>query len=180
MAAQNYQRRQFEVFSSNVILDTGNPSMGYNGANVYGLYANTDAGDVSFSGLAQGGLYKLYNDRTIEIIGGQKSEETGVDICITGKNGDVWITAMKNGQVRIRGANIVVDADENLTLKAGNNSKIKAGNKLDLKATIANCDAKEGNLVDKGIAFMGQSFAGTYVYDEAISLVGKSLTGGLL
>ena len=59
MAAQNYQRRQFEVFSSNVILDTGNPSMGYNGADVYGLYANTDAGDVSFSGLAQGGLYKL-------------------------------------------------------------------------------------------------------------------------
>lgn len=180
MATQNWQRRQFETFSPNFRVDTGNPSMGYNGADVYNFYANTDEGDVSLSGMAQGGLFRIYNDRTIEIIGGQKSEETGVDICITGKNGDVWITAMKNGQVRIRGANVVIDADENLTLKAGNNIKIDAKNKLDLKGNIANLDAKEGNLVDKAISFMGQAFKGTYVYDKAVGLVGKTLSGGIL
>ena len=180
MATQNWQRRQYESFSPNFRIDTGNPSMGYNGADVYNFYSNTDEGDVSLIGMAQGGMFHIYNDRTIEIIGGQKSEETGVDVCITGKNGDIWITAMKNGQVRIRGANVVVDADENLTLKAGNNIRIEAGNKLDMKAGIANLDAKEGNLVDKAVSFMGKTFEGTYVYDEAISLVGKSLTGGLL
>ena len=180
MATQNWQRRQYESFSPNFRIDTGNPSMGYNGADVYNFYANSDEGDVSLVGMSQGGIFHVYNDRTIEIIGGQKSEETGVDVCITGKNGDIWITAMKNGQVRIRGANVVVDADENLTLKAGNNIKIEAGNKLDMKAAIANLDAKEGNLVDEAVSFMGKTFAGTYVYDEAISLVGKSLSGGLL
>ena len=180
MAAQNWQKRQYETFSPNFRIDTGNPSMGYNGSDVYNFYANTDEGDVSLVGMSQGGIFHIYNDRTIEIVGGQKSEETGVDICITGKNGDIWITAMKNGQVRIRGANVVVDADENLTLKAGNNIRIEAGNKLDLKASIANLDAKEGNMVDKTVSFMGKAFEGTYVQDEAMALVGKSLTGGLL
>ena len=180
MAAQNWQKRQCETFSPNFRIDTGNPSMGYNGSEVYDFYATSEEGDVSLIGMSEGGILHIYNDRTIEIIGGQKSEETGVDICITGKNGDVWITAMKNGQVRIRGANVVVDADENLTLRAGNNIKIEAGNKLDLKASIANLDAKEGNMVDKAVSFMGKTFEGTYVYDEATALVGKSLSGGLL
>jgi len=180
MAEQNWQKRQCESFSPNFRIDINNPSMGYNGSEVYDLYATTEEGDVSLIGMSEGGILRIYNDRTIELIGGQKSEETGVDICITGKNGDVWITAMKNGQVRIRGANVVVDADENLTLKAGNNIKIEAGNKLDLKASIANLDAKEGNMVDKAVSFMGKTFEGTYVYDEATALVGKSLSGGLL
>lgn len=180
MAEQNHQRRQFESFSPNVRIDTGNPSMGCNGADVYGFYANTDSGDVSLSGLSQGGIYKIYNDRAVEIIGGQKSEETGVDVVITGKNGDIWITAMKNGQVRIRGANVVIEADENLTLKAGNNIKIDAKNKLETKGNIVNCAAKEGNAVKPDVSFMGKVFEGTYVFDKAIELVGFSLDGSII
>lgn len=176
----NYQRRQYETFGPNFRIDTGNPSMGYNGSDVYNLYAFNDEADVSLVGMSQGGIFHIYNDRTIEIIGGQRSEETGVDICITGKNGDIWITAEKNGQVRIRGANVVIDADQNLTLKAGNNIKIEAGNKLDIKASISNLDAKEGNMVDKSVSFMGKSFDGTYVKDLAMDTVGKTLGGALL
>ena len=77
----NFERRQYEVFSPNFRIDTGNPQQGYNGACVYDLYANTDEGDVSLVGMAQGGIFHIYNDRTIEIIGGQKSTEGGVDIC---------------------------------------------------------------------------------------------------
>jgi len=180
MAAQNWQKRQCETFSPNFRIDTGNPSMGYNGSEVYDFYATSEEGDVSLIGMTEGGILHIYNDRCIEIVGGQKSEETGVDIKITGKNGDIWITAMKNGQVRIRGANIVVDADENLTLKAGNNINIEAKNKLSIKASVANMDAKEGNLAPPKDAFMGKCFAETYVEDAAIAKVGKSLTGGLL
>ena len=180
MAIQNWQRRTYDIFNPNFRIDVSNPSMGYNGADVYNLYANTDEGDVSLVGMSQGGIFHIWNDRTIEIVGGQKSEETGVDIKITGKNGDIWITAMKNGQVRIRGANVVVDADENLTLKAGNNINIEAKNKLSIKAGIANLDAKEGTLAPPKDAFMGKCFAGTYVEDSATATVGKSLTGGIL
>ena len=52
--------------------------------------------------MTQGGIYRLYNDRTIEIIGGQNSERGGVDICITGMKGSILITAQENGEILIQ------------------------------------------------------------------------------
>lgn len=172
---QNWQRRKSTTFSPHFRIDTGNPQMGLSGTSVYDLYAVTDNRDVSNLGMTFGGSFHIYNDQSIEIVGGQKSSSTGVDIQITGKNGDIWITAEKNGQVRIRGANIVIDADENLTLKAGNNIKIQAENKLDIKGNIANCDALEGNLPPQSTTFGGITFAGTYVDSTLIS---STFSGG--
>lgn len=174
---QNWQRRKYTSFSPNFRIDTGNPQMGLNGTDVYNLYAVTDNRDVSLVGMTNGGMFHIYNDQSIEIVGGQKSSSTGVDIIITGKNGDVWITAEKNGQVRIRGANIVVDADENLTLKAGNNIKMQAGNKIDLKSNISNCDALAGNIAPKSTTFGNKVFDGTYVGADTIV---KTFTGSFL
>jgi len=173
---QNWQRRKSTTFSPHFRIDTGNPQMGLNGTSVYELYAVSDNRDVSNVGMTFGGSYHIYNDQCIEIIGGQKSSSTGVDIIITGKNGDVWITAEKNGQVRIRGANIVIDADENLTLKAGNNIEIRAGNKIDLKSNIANCDALDGNLPPQATTFGGNVFLGTF---PATEIVRNAFSGGL-
>ena len=172
---QNWQRRKSHSFSPHFRIDTGNPQMGDNGTSVYDLYAVSDERMSSTLGMTFGGVFHIYNDQSIEIIGGQKSTTTGVDIIITGKNGDVWITAEKNGQVRIRGANVVVDADENLTLKAGNNVRIEAGNKIDLKSNIANCDALAGNLAPVKATFMDQTFKGTYVRDLAQGTLGGFL-----
>jgi len=172
---QNWQRRKSTTYSPYFRIDTGNPQMGLSGTSVYDLYAVTDNRDVSNVGMTFGGLYHIYNDQCIEIVGGQKSSSTGVDIIITGKNGDVWITAEKNGQVRIRGANIVIDADENLTLKAGNNIEIRAGNKIDLKSNIANCDALDGNLPPPETTLGGITFAETFVDKE---LIASSFSGG--
>ena len=145
-----------------------NPQMGYNGSDVYNLYSVTDNGDVSLIGTTEGGMMHLYNDQTIEIVAGQKAKSTGVDIKITGKNGDIWITAEKNGQVRIRGANIVVNADENLDLTAGKNINLKAGTAIKLKANIADCDALEGNLAPSSTTFGSLVFTGTYVGQDLI------------
>lgn len=172
---QNWQRRKYTSFSPHFRIDTGNPQMGLNGTDVYNLYGVTDERDVSLVGMTFGGMFHIYNDQSIEIIGGQKSSSTGVDIVITGKNGDVWITAEKNGQVRIRGANITIDADENLTLKAGNNIKIEAENKIDLKGNISNCDALAGNLAPEQATFMFNTFDGTYVVDKAVGTLGGFL-----
>jgi len=172
---QNWQRRKYTSFSPHFRIDTGNPQMGLNGTDVYNLYGVTDERDVSLVGMTFGGMFHIYNDQSIEIIGGQKSSSTGVDIVITGKNGDVWITAEKNGQVRIRGANITIDADENLTLKAGNNIKIQAENKIDLKGNISNCDALAGNLAPEQATFMFNTFDGTYVVDKALGTLGGFL-----
>lgn len=170
---QNWQGRKYISFGPKCRIDTSNPQMGLNGSSVYDFYAVTDNGDVSLFGLTEGGTLHMYNDHCIEIVGGQKSTTTGVDIKITGKNGDIAITAMKNGTVKIRAANIIIDADENLTLKAGNNITIgdSQTNKIELKANIANCDALSGNLAPTPETFMGETFAGTYVEEEAISVI---------
>ena len=173
---QNWQRRKYTSFSPHFRIDTGNPQMGLSGTSVYDLYAVTDNRDISLVGMSNSGMFHIYNDQSIEIIGGQKSSSTGVDIIITGKNGDIWITAEKNGQVRIRGANITVDADENLTLKAGNNIQLQAGNKINLDSNIANCDALAGNLPPQPTTFGGITFNGTYVSSDLLS---STFTGGL-
>ncbi len=174
---QNWQRRKYTSFSPNFRIDTSNPQMGLNGSDVYNLYAVTDNKDVSLVGMSQGGMFHIYNDQSIEIIAGQKSTTTGVDIVITGKNGDVWITAEKNGQIRIRGANVVVDADQNLDLVAGNNITLKAGNKITLKSNIANCDALAGNMTPVKSTFGFKTFTGTFVGSDVIT---KTFTGKFL
>lgn len=172
---QNWQRRKSHSFSTNFRIDTGNPQMGLNGSILYDLYGITDNKDVSLVGMTHGGMFHIYNDQSIEIVAGKKSTTTGVDIQITGKNGDIWITAEKNGQVRIRGANVIVDADQNLDLTAGNNIKIQAGNKISLKSNIANCDALAGNLAPQKATFMFKAFKGTYVTESALAVLGKPL-----
>jgi hypothetical protein len=153
-----------------------NPTMGLNGTDVYNLYAVTDTKDVCITGLSEGGLYKIYNDQSIEIVAGQKSKSTGIDITIVGKNGDVCITAEKNGQVRIRGSKIVLDADEDININAGKDVKIKTGGRFLIQGNEASCDALTGNLAPQGSTFLDQVFAGTYVGADVIGgLVGRAL-----
>jgi hypothetical protein len=176
LSNQNWHQRSIQSFGPKFRLDMNNPSMGLNGTDVYNLYAVTDTKDVCITGLSEGGLYKIYNDQSIEIVAGQKSKSTGVDITIVGKNGDVCITAEKNGQVRIRGSKIVLDADEDINLNAGNDVKIKTGGRFLIQGNEASCDALTGNLAPKGSTFLEQVFAGTYVGADVIGgLVGGAL-----
>ena len=138
---QNWEKRQFVSFSPQFRIDVNNPQTGFNGPGIYDLYGYTENGDVSLSGMMAGGIYRLYNDRTIEIIGGANSERGGVDICITGMKGSVLITAQENGEVLIKGAKVTIEAKGDLNLKSGGNMKLDCGKKFDIKAQEAYCDA---------------------------------------
>ena len=158
---QNWQGRSVTSFGPKVRLDMNNPQMGCNGTDVYNLYAVTDNNDVCLTGLTEGGTYHIYNDRSIEIIAGQKSESNGVDIIISGRNGDVCITAEKNGRVRIRAQNIMIDADEDVDIKAGRNITLDAGSgRVLLKGNKLDASGLTGNLVPEGTSFGEQVFAG--------------------
>jgi hypothetical protein len=174
---QNWQRRKCTSEGHKFRIDVANPQMGLNGTDVYNLYAVTDNKDVYLMGLSDGGIAKIYNDHSLEIIAGQKSKSTGVDIVITGKNGDVCITAERDGSVRIRGKNIILDADENITLSAGKDIITKADSgKVLLKAPEASVDALLGNLPPLPTTFGGQVFEGTFV-DELTQV--EAFTGEL-
>lgn len=173
--AQNWEQNVKLCFGPKARFDFANPQMGLNGQDVYTHYFVTDQNDQCVEGLSEGGLRKIYNDHGIEIVAGKKSSSTGVDINIISKSGDICLTAEKNGSVRIRGTNLVVDADKDMTLIAGRDMSMKAKGRFLIQANQADCDALMGNLAPQGSSFLDVCFAGTYVGADILG----PLSGGL-
>ena len=167
----NWEERSYWKLGPNFGIDVKNPQLGLNGPDVYTLYGVASDKDISILGLTNGsGMFKMCNDRSIQIIAGQNNSGGGVDIVITGKNGDVTITAEKNGNVRIRGKNIILDADENINIIAGRNVNIKAGSRVVTQSNQADCIAKTGNLAPKGTSTGEKIFpAGSPAGDDEIA-----------
>ncbi len=127
MGKDNWERRVLQSWGSNFRMDINNPQSTLGGAEVYSFYGVTDDEDVCLFGLQQNGIFRVYNDSGVEIVGGAKKSGDGVDVLIEGKNGDVVINADKNGRVRIRGKNITIQADEDVDIVGGRNITFSAG-----------------------------------------------------
>jgi hypothetical protein len=146
----NWEARNYWKLGPNFGLDIRNPQLGLDGPDVYSFYATTDNGDQHSFGVTNGsGLFHIYNDKSIEIVAGQ-TNSGGVDIQITGKNGDICITAEKNGNIRIRGKNITLDADQDVNISAGRNVNINASKRFVTQTAQADVVAKTGNLAPQG------------------------------
>ena len=92
----------------------------------YNLYGYADSGDTANLGLKGNGLFDIFADQCITIDGGAKVEGGGLCVNIIGSKGDIAITAMDNGDVKIKGRNIILDAD------GGNIEMIARGGKVDI------------------------------------------------
>ena len=146
---ENWEARTIDSRSPKFRIDVANPEMGAEGADVYKIYAVTDNKDVNLCSLSEGGKYKIHNDKSIEIVAGMTNTEGAVDIVIAGMKGDVVITAMRDGQVKIKGANIVLQADEDIDLIAGRNINVNGKAKVMLKGNKLQADGLMGNLVEE-------------------------------
>jgi len=145
---ENWEPRTIDSRSPKFRIDVANPEMGGEGSDVYKIYAVTDNKDVNLCALSEGGKYKIHNDKSVEIVAGMTNTEGGVDIVIAGMKGDVIITAMRDGQVKIKGANIAIQADEDIDLIAGRNININGKAKVLLKGNKVHADGLMGNLVE--------------------------------
>jgi uncharacterized protein (DUF2345 family) len=147
----NWEARSYWKLGPNFGLDIKNPQLGLDGPDVYSFYATTDNGDQHTFGVTNGsGLFHIYNDKSIEIVAGQTNSGGGVDIQITSKNGDITITAEKNGNIRITGKNITLDADLDVNISAGRNVNINASKRFVVQTVQADVVAKTGNLAPQG------------------------------
>jgi hypothetical protein len=180
----DYESRSYEKFGPNFGFDIKNPEIGLSGPDVYKFYGVTDNGDQSVFGLSNGtGNFSILNDRSIEIVGGTLNSSGGVDIHITGKHGDICITAEKNGNVRIRAKNIIIDADEDISLLAGKNVNITAGKRFVIQSNQADCVTKTGNLSPKGTStgerIFGSSQCGIDVVEDTFYAGNQKKYGAL-
>ena len=116
---QNWQKRQYDSYGPHFRIETANPELGVCGNIAYNLYGYADSGDTSNLGLKGNGQFDIFADQCITIDGGAKVDGGGVCVNIIGSRGDIAITAMDNGDVRIKGRNIIIDADENIEMLAG-------------------------------------------------------------
>jgi len=160
--SDNWERRILQSFGSQFRLDIQNPTTTVGGADVYNFYSITDEEKNCLVGHQQNGTYRIYNDGSVEIIGGQKSDENGVDILIAGRNGDVLINADKNGRVRIRGKDITLQADEDVNITAGRNVNIKSGSgRILLKGNTLERLGLKGNLLEPQMEWAYRVFENT-------------------
>jgi len=175
---QNWERRDISSYGPKFRIDTNNPQMGGDGTNVYALYAVTDNKDVNFTGLTETGTYRIWNDRTIEFIAGNKSSSNGIDIVIAGMSGDITITAMRNGAVKIKGKNIVIEADEDIDLKAGRNININGKSRVLLKGNTCETTGLLGNLVPE--TFGAAAFVGSFVGGDILGGIFKAVAPNVI
>lgn len=163
MTVANWEQRTLHSFGDNVRLDINNPQTTTGGNAIYQWYSVTnEEQDVCIVGHNENGLYHIYNDGTIEIVGGMKGGSNGVNVLIEGKNGDVAINADRNGYVRIRGKGIVIQADEDIDLNAGRNVNIKSGSgRILLKGNTLEEDGLLGNLLPDQLQWAWRVFEGT-------------------
>ena len=162
MSDKSWERRTLLSYGSNFRIDVNNPQTTVGGSDVYNIYGITDEEDVCLMGLQQNGIFRIYNNKTVEIVGGQKTSENGVDVVISGKNGDVIINADKNGRVRIRGKNIVIQADEDVDITGGRNVNIKSGSgRVLIGGNVLEKTGLKGNLLDPEQQWAWRVFEGT-------------------
>jgi hypothetical protein len=188
---QNWEGRTIDSRGPSFRIDVANPQMGSDGSNVYMMYSVTDNKDVNLCALTQGGTYQIHNDKTLDITAGMTNNDGAVDIKISSVKGDICITANRNGQVKIKGSSIVIQADEDLDLIAGRNININGKNRVLIKANDISIDGIVGNLIENTTgSFIQKAVMGfddiaedsDVVFDPKVGLdwlVSKGLTTGL-
>ena len=147
---QNWEQRGVDSRGPKFRLDVNNPQMGADGSNVYLMYAVTDNKDKQFSALSESGTYRLHNERTIEVVSGSKNSPSDVGVKISSVKGDITITVVKNGSIRISGNSVTIQAAQDIDLKAGRNITLSAGSGVLLRGLKAQANALLGNLVHNG------------------------------
>jgi len=177
---QNWEARDYTKWGYKYGLDINNPQMNGSGSAVYQWYGYTDDKDVNLSLFSESGMHSLHNDRSIELVAGAKNSVGEVDIVIAGAKGDITLTCMENGVIRIKGANIMLQSDEDIDFLAGRNISFKGKNggiKLDAQSVEAN--GLSGNVIEQTVgSWVQRVFDGSFVGpDDLISAGAVSALG---
>lgn len=171
----NYEAKDYLSVGPKFRITSNDPMMGVDGSSVYSIYSWTNNNDVHLETFNETGAFRMFNDKGIEIVAGNTGSEGNVDICITGMNGDINITAMSDGTVKIKGKTIMIEALEDLDLKAGRNINLVAGSgRIIQKANKIDQVALTGNAILN--TFGKRAFALSPVGNEYITDV---FVGGL-
>tara|TARA_Y100001937_G_scaffold28518_1_gene41156 strand:+ start:329 stop:862 length:534 start_codon:yes stop_codon:yes gene_type:complete len=157
---QNWERRFVNSVGPKFKVDVGNPQMGEDGENVFLQCSATDKEVRQFSCLTETGKLMLHNEGDIQVRTGKKANgDLGIDIATL--KGSIAITCENNGNILIKGDNIIIEAREDIALKAGRNISLSAPQTINLSANRVEASGSTGNIM-KAIFHVTKS-AGSFV-----------------
>tara|TARA_R100000353_G_scaffold168114_1_gene130504 strand:+ start:132 stop:824 length:693 start_codon:yes stop_codon:yes gene_type:complete len=171
---QNWSLWDFDE-KPNFKFTTGNPTYGFGGGTIFSQQMEQN-NQTGYWGMTEDGQMNLFNDATLTISGGNEMEG-GECVNIVGANGSVSITAMNNGDIKIKGTNIIIDADQNINIMSKKNVTISGKSSIFFDTPNLATNALTGNLAPRDVTFGGLVFRGTKVGQGAIS---NAFTGGKL
>ena len=154
---QNWQKRQYDSFGPHFRIETANPELGTAGNIAYNLYGYSDSKDVSNLGMMGDGKFQIMADQCITIAGGASVEGGGLYVNIVGTKGDVAISAEKNGDVRIKGRNIFLDASENIELTTGGKIELDSAELLATTQNTTRIHARKTKVSGRNIDIGGST-----------------------
>ena len=154
---QNWQKRQYDSFGPHFRIETANPELGLVGNVAYNLYGYSDSKDVSNLGMMGDGKFQIMADQCITIAGGASVEGGGLCVNIVGTKGDVAISAEKNGDVRIKGRNIFLDASENIELTTGGKIELDSAELLATTQNTTRIHARKTKVSGRNIDIGGST-----------------------
>ena len=154
---QNWQKRQYDSFGPHFRIETATPELGLVGNVAYNLYGYSDSKDVSNLGMMGDGQFQIFADQCITIAGGASVDGGGLCINIVGTKGDVAISAEKNGDVRIKGRNIFLDASENIELTTGGKIELDSGELLATTQNTTRIHARKTKVSGRNIDIGGST-----------------------
>lgn len=173
---QNWEARSYQKYGIKWGVDINNPEIpiNFDAPAVYQQYGYTENKDVHLSLYSESGKYSILNDRSIEIAAGGKNESGGIDLALSAKKGDITITCMENGLIRIKGSNIMIQSDEDIDLHAGRNISMQAKNgTIKMDGHAVEVDGFSGNLVEKTVGSFTQRITkGTKITDDVLVTLG--------
>ena len=171
---QNWSLWDFDE-KPNFKFTTGNPTYGFGGGTVFSQQMEQN-NQTGYWGMTEDGQMNIFNDATITLSGGNEMEG-GECVNIVGANGSVSITAMNNGDIKIKGTNIIIDADQNINISSNKSVTISGKSSIFFDTPNLATNALTGNLAPRDVTFGGLVFRGTKVGQGAIS---DAFTGGKL
>ena len=143
---QNHEQRDILSLGPKFRIDVNNPQMGERGTNVFLQYAVTDDNSRQFASLDESGTFRVHNEKDIEIISGQKLKgDVGIEIATL--KGSIEITCQGDGNILIKGSNVVVEAREDISLKAGRNISLSASQTVNLRGNKVQASGQTGNIM---------------------------------
>ena len=165
---QNWESRDIDSRGTKYRVDIGNPQMGDAGKNAYMQIGITENDTTQFSALTETGTYMLHCEKSIEIVSAEPTNSSTA-IKISAQKGDLDIV-ISDGQIKIKGRNIVMESATDITMKAGRNITLNAASRILLKGLKVDASGLLGNLIEKTVGgFLQRAFKGSKVGEDYLS-----------